>query len=244
MQCDVCKVDTPYLHHLEHLATEVETSGRSSYSALMLGIYGLEVIHVVGSGRTAVNDISWQWSLAQSEELSLKLLMRAVVEESQCSSAACGVVNHLSHHWSVAIEEQFVAYTNLACRFHQYIPQTEFRIQFPQQEHLNLCVSFLLCTVESCRENSSVVEDECVALIEVFDGVTECHVHSITIRSFDFLAVVVSLIHLNLLTLTVEHHESALITAVNLVHRHVIICKCLVRRLKCHLIFRQIKSKF
>ena len=170
--------------------------------------------------------------------------MGAVVEESECTSATGGIVNNLRHHWSVSIKEEFVANTNLACRFYQYVPEAELCIQFPQQEHLYLGVGFLLCTIKACRKYRSVVEYKSIAFVEVFDGITECHEYTITISTFYLLAVFVSLVHLNLLTLAVEHHQSTFITAVNLVNRTVVIRKCLVGWLKGHLIFRQIKTKF
>ena len=244
MKSDIGEVDAPYFHHLHHLTTEMKTSGRGCDSTLVLGIDGLEIIHVFGSGRTSVNNIAWQRSLTKSEEFALKLFVRTVVEESQCASATGGVVDNLSHHRTITIEEQFVTYTNLACRFHQDIPQTEFGIQFPKQEHLYLGVGLFLCTIEASGEDCSVVEYKSVALVKVFDGITECHEYAISVGTGHHLAFLIGLVHVNLLTLAMEHHQPALITAVDLVNRSVVIRKCLVGWLKSHLIFWQIKSKF
>ena len=66
MKSDISKVYTSDFHHLHHLATEMKTSGRSSDSTLVLGIDSLEIVHVIGSGRAAVNDISWQRCLTKT----------------------------------------------------------------------------------------------------------------------------------------------------------------------------------
>ena len=78
MKGDIGRIDASYLHHLEHLAREVDARAGCRDSALVFGERSLEVLHVLFGGmgkvlsflfRTVVDDISGQWCLAQGEEL-------------------------------------------------------------------------------------------------------------------------------------------------------------------------------
>ena len=73
--------------------------------------------------------------------------MRAVVEEAQRASAARSVVDYLCHHRSAVVKEELVAYSYLARRLYEDVPQAHFLVQLTQQKHLNLGVGLLLCTV-------------------------------------------------------------------------------------------------
>ena len=210
VQSDVSKVKATYLHTFQQLAAEVQACGRSRYSAFVLCKDALKVVKV-GLGAVVVlaliDDISWQRSLAQSKELAFKLVVRTVVKEAQCASAAGGIVNHLGHHCSAFVEEQFVTNTYLACRLYQHVPQAHFFIQLAQQEHLNLGIGLFLCAIKACRKNLGIVENEGVALVKIVEHVTE-----VKIFALDRFALGILLIHLYFLRLAVQHHKAALVT--------------------------------
>ena len=48
--------------------------------------------------------------------------MRTVVEEAQRTASAGGIVNDLSDHRTVVLEEEFVANTNLTGWLYQHVP--------------------------------------------------------------------------------------------------------------------------
>ena len=99
--------------------------------------------------------------------------MRTVVEESECTSSAGGVVDDLCHHRSVFLKEEFVANPYLSCWFHEHVPETLLLVEFPEQEYLNLCIGLLLSAIETCWKDLGVVKDEDIALVEIVDHVTE-----------------------------------------------------------------------
>ena len=136
--------------------------------------------------------------------------MRTVVEEAQRTTAACSVVDDLSHHCARLVEEELVAYTNLTCRLNEHVPEAHLLIEFAQQEHLNLCICLLLCAIEARRKHLSVVEDECIVLVEVVEYVAEVEVFAL-----DGLAVGILLIHVNSLRFLVQNHQTALVAACN-----------------------------
>ena len=90
--------------------------------------------------------------VAKSIEVALEFIVRAVVEESHCASARCGVVDYFGHHGAVFAEVKLVAYTYLAGRFHEYIPQLVVGIEFAEQKYLNTGAGFLLVAIEKARE--------------------------------------------------------------------------------------------
>ena len=210
MQSDVGKVDALDLHTLHQLAREVQTSGRSRNGTLVLGKYTLEVVEVVLCSMmilAAVNHIAWQRSLAKRVKLALELVVRTVVEEAQCASAACCVVDNLSHHRAALVEEELIAYTYLACRLNEHIPKAHLLVKLTQEEHLNLGVGLLLCTIEASREHLCVVEDESVVLVEIVE-----HIAEVEVFALNGLAVGVLLKHVDSLRFLMQNHQSALIT--------------------------------
>ena len=206
VQGDKGKVDTLNLHTLHQLTTEVQASGRCSNSTLVLSVDGLEISHILLGSRTTVDNVAWQWSLAQTEQHLLEFIVWTVVEETQRTATAGGVINHLSHHRTIFLEKEFVADTNLTGRLYKHIPQALVGIKLAQQEHLNLGIGLLLGTVQTGREHLSVVEDECIVLVKVVEDVTEVETT------------------LDSLTLTMQHHQLALVA--------------MERWLKCNLFFR------
>ena len=155
--------------------------------------------------------------------------MRTVIEETQRTSTAGGVVDDLSHHRSVILEEEFVTDTDLSCRFYQHIPQTQVRVQLTQQEHFDLGIRLLLRTVETCREHLRIVEDKRIILIEIIQNVPEVHIDGFALLISQVVTLVVLLGHFNIPTLTVCHHQPALVT--------------MISRLQCHLLLRELKLK-
>ena len=173
VQGDKGKVNTLNLHALHQLTAEVQTCGRSCNSTLVLGVDSLEILHILWSSRTLVDDVTWQWSLAKTEQHLFELVVRTVVEETQCTSAAGGVVDDLSHHWSVFFKEQLVSNTYFTCRLYKHVPQALVGIKLAQQEHLNLCICLFLGAIQSCREHLGIVKDKGIVLIKVVQNVTE-----------------------------------------------------------------------
>ena len=241
MHGDERLVDAANLHHLHQLTAEVQPCGRCSDSPLVLGEDGLEVLHVVGSGRPAVDDVARQRCLAQGKELALELIVRAVIQEPERAPTARGVVDDLGHHRPVVVEKQLVAYAYLPGRLNQHVPKAQFFVELAQQEHLNLCVGLLLGAIESGRKHLCVVEDEGVAVVKVVHYVAETEVNGIAIGIHHVVALGVFLAHLYTIALAVGHHQAALIAMVHLVDGAVGIGERAERRLKGHLRLWQLK---
>ena len=155
-------------HALHQLAAKVETGSRSHHSTLILGKDALVAVGVFGS-RLAL-DIQRDRSLAKSEKVGFKLIVRAVVEESQSAASRSGVVDNLSHHRVVESEIELVADADFACRLHEHVPQLVLFIQLTQQEHLDFGTGLFLVAVEASREHLGVIEDEAVAIVEVVEN--------------------------------------------------------------------------
>ena len=136
--------------------------------------------------------------------------MRAVVQEAQSTSAACGIVDNLGNHGSGVVEEELVADTYLTGRLHKDIPQAHFPVQFPEQEHLYLGIGLLLGAIESGGEYLGIVEYKDIAFIEIVDDIAELYVFSL-----NGVAVSIFLEEVYLSRLTVQHHQSGLVTAYN-----------------------------
>ena len=233
---DEGEVDAADLHALHKLAAEVQTGSGSGDGTLVLGIDALELLLVVGGCGTAVDHIMGQRCLAQGIELALELIVGTVVEEAQRAAAAGGVVDDLGHHGPTVIEEQLVAYSDLAGRLYEDIPQTHLLVQLAQEEHLDLGVGLLLGTIQTGREHLGVVEDKGVALAEVVE-----HIAEVKILALDGVAIGVFLEHLDGLRLTVEHHQTALVAtghAEGLVFAGLILeCALNVMRIQSNLFF-------
>ena len=212
MEGDEGEVDASDLHALHQFAAEMQTCGRSGHRTLFLRIDRLEILHILLSGGATVDDIARQGGCTQGEELAFELVVRTVVEETQGTSAAGGIVDDLSHHRPVFLKKQFIANTDLTCRLYQHIPQTEVGIQLAQQKHLNLGIGLLLRAIKTGREHLGVVEDKRVVLIEIVDDITEVEIDRIAFLILEFLAILVLTSHLDTTTLTVNDHQTALVT--------------------------------
>ena len=211
-------LDTPDFHDFHQLTTEVQPRGRSGYSTFVLGIDGLEIFHVIGIGRTMVHDITGKWCLTQSKELALEHIVRTVIEEAQGAATAGGIVNHLCHHRSVVLKEELVADTDFAGGLHQHIPKAQLLIELTQKEHLNLGVGFFLGTIKTGGEHARIVEDEDVTLIKIVDDITEGHILGVALSISQAISFSILLVHVDGLALTVNHHQPAVVAAINLFH--------------------------
>ena len=106
----------------------MQSTCRCCDSSLVLCEYTLESVQVFVGGFSPVHDIVWQRSLTEREEVAFELIVWCIVEESQCASAACGIVDHLCHHRTALVEEELVAYSYLSCRLHEHVPQAHLLV--------------------------------------------------------------------------------------------------------------------
>ena len=196
MQGNKCRVDASDLHTFHELAREMKPCGWRCYGTFLLSKHALEVFHIFLCGMVylaIVDNITWQWSLAQSKERAFEdiVLTVLVIEEAKSTSTAGSIVDYLSHHLVDIIKEEFVSYTNLTGWFYEHIPESHLLIQLSEQEHLNLGIGLLLGTIESCREHLGVVEYKRISLIEIVDDVLELNK-----LAFDRISVSILAVHI------------------------------------------------
>ena len=197
VQRDERLFDAHDLHTLHQFAREVESCDRHGDSTLMTCKDVLETLVVFLLSRTVHTDIIWNRCLAKTIEGLFEHIVGTIIEETECTSTRRGVVNHLCHQRLIRTEVELVAYTNLAGRVNQHIPQTELFIEFTKEKHLNARTRLLLVAVKTCREHSSVVEDKGITLLEIIGDLLE--------DAMFYLA-----------SLFVYNHELSLITVVEL----------------------------
>ena len=125
--------------------------------------------------------------------------MRTLIEETEGTATACRVVDNLGNHRVGVVKEEFIADTNLSCRFNKDIPKAHLGIEFTKKEHLNLGVSLLLSTPKTSREHLGIVEDECITLCEVIHNILTHDELLLAISIKDWLALFVRLVHLDFL---------------------------------------------
>ena len=218
----------------------MQTCSRHCDSALIFGENALEVAEVVLCSvmiLAAVNNITWQRSLTESIKLTFELVVRTVVEETQRTSAAGGIVDYFGHHSAAVVEEQLVADTYLACRLYQHIPQAHLFVELAQQEHFYLCVSLLLRTVQARREYFCVIEYESIVLVEIVE-----HVAEVKIITFYRITLGILLKHIDGLRFTMNDHQFALVASCHtkLLCLSFGVCKLThnAMRIECDLFFR------
>ena len=163
--------------------------------------------------------------------------MFAVVEETQRAPATGGVVDDLSHHRTILLEEQLVADTYLTGRLDKHVPQAQLRVELAQQEHLNLGIGLLLGAIKTGGEHLGVVEDEGIALVEEIHQVAERQV------LIGIVAIGVFLEHLYGLAFAVNDHQSRLVAVIDTLHRSVLVLESAMRWVECDLLFRQFESE-
>ena len=103
MQGNESELHTLDLHHLHQLGREMQTRSRGCHGSFMLGEDALEVLQVVLTSGSR-DDVLGQRSLAEGEQGTLEFVVRTVVEEAECASAAGCVVYHFGHHRLVLAE--------------------------------------------------------------------------------------------------------------------------------------------
>ena len=215
----------------------MQSGGRSCHGTLVLGIDSLEILHIISRHLTAVYDITRHGGRAQGKQLTLKLIMGTVIEETQGSSTTGGIIYHLRYHRTIILKEQFITNTYLTCRFYQDIPQAQLLIEFTQQEHLNFGICLLLGTIETGREHLRVVEHQGITFIEIINYVTEQQ------RLVCILSLAILLEDVNGLALTMDHHQTTFIAAIDFLHGTILVLKRLMRWFQCHLLLWQLKFK-
>ena len=67
---DIGEVDASDLHALQQFTTEVQTCGGCCDGTFVLGVDGLEVLHIFRSGLALVDDVSGQRGSTQGEEFA------------------------------------------------------------------------------------------------------------------------------------------------------------------------------
>ena len=122
--------------------------------------------------------------------------MWTFIEETKCTSAACGIIYDLSHHCSALVEEEFVADTYLSGRLYEYVPKAHILIELTKEEHFNLGIRLFLCAPEACRKHLCVIEDECISLTEVIGDILTGDKLLVSMRIYDRIVLIISMIHL------------------------------------------------
>ena len=149
--------------------------------------------------------------------------MRTVVEESEGTSTAGGIVNDLSHHRTILLKEELITDTDLTGRLHEHVPQTQFLVEFTQQEHLDLGISLLLGTIQTGRKHLGIVEDKGIVLVEIVEHIAEVEEDGFPLLVEQILSVLIFLGRLDALTLTVNHHQTTFITMITRLKSHQIL---------------------
>ena len=169
MQGQFCEIHAFELESFAELLAKMQAGSRGRNRTFVLGEDGLEAL-LVGGLHVAL-DVLREWGLAQLVYTLLELLVGAVKQETQCTSARGGVVDDLGHQLVVLTEVELVSNTDFTRRIDQHVPQQAFAVQLTQQEHLDGSTGLFLVAVEACRENLGVVCDQYITLIEVAQNV-------------------------------------------------------------------------
>ncbi len=183
VQSEVFGLHSAYFQTLHQFAREVHPGSWSHNSALTLGEDGLIAFGILRSGLAV--DVIGQRSLAELEQLLLKLVVGTVIEEAQGASARGGVVYHLCHHGVVIAEIEFVAYADFSGRLHEHIPKLVFLVEFAEQKHFDKGIGLLLVAEEASWEYLGVVEHHNIAVIKVVDDFLEYVVLYLTCSAVD-----------------------------------------------------------
>lgn len=182
MQGDKGFLNAADVHHLHHVFRKVDVGTRCGNSPLVLCKNRLEILHIVSCGmgklfpflfRAVVYDVTRQRSFSQCIQLTLELIVRTVVEETERAATGGCVVDDFCHHRAGLVEEELVADTDFTCRLDQYVPEPHLLVQLAEQEHFYLCICLLLRSVQSGRKHLRVIEDEGIPLIEVAEHILE-----------------------------------------------------------------------
>ena len=110
------------------LAADVQTCGRCSNSALHLCIDCLIALFVVGVDVTQGADFFGKWSLSHTFDQADELVVRAVVEESDGTTARGGIVDHFGHESVAVAKVEFVADADFASGVDDDVPKACFGV--------------------------------------------------------------------------------------------------------------------
>ena len=167
---------------------------------------------------TGIDDIARKRSLTQCKERTLEdiVVTILIIEETEGTATAGGIIDYLGYHLVDIIKEELVADTDLACRLYQHIPKAHLGIQLTEQEHLDLGIGLLLGTIKARWEYLGIIEDEGITLFEVIDDILELQEYWIAFSIYHILAILVLLVHFDGFRLLVEYHQSRLVTTGNL----------------------------
>ncbi len=197
------EIDALDFHALHQLAAEVQCGCRSHDAAFGLGENGL-IAFAVGKRMVVidrlVNHVAQALQCGRNRSFAVavegldEFLVWAVVQETECAAARCGVVDNLGHQTLVFAEIEFIADADLACRIDQHVPQTAFGVQLAQQEDLDAGSGLLLIAIQTRGKDLCVVENHKILLVEIVDEFLENFM-------FDFLALLVQHHHLTFVTM-------------------------------------------
>ena len=192
MQRNISKINTLNFHTLHQLTAKVQAGGRSSNRSFVLSKNRLETHSIFFFHRTVDNRMR-QGRFTQCIKSFFKLVMRAVIKETQGTATRSGIIDHLSHHRIVITEIELIADTDLTGRVYQHIPQTELFIQLAQQKNFDTCTGLFLITVQACRKHLRVIEDKHILIIKIIQDILKHLVFYLP-------------------RLTMEHHQTRLIS--------------------------------
>lgn len=119
-------------------------------------------------------------SLSQRIQCFLELVVRAVIQETQGTSAGSSVVNHFGHHGIIVTKIKLVTDTDLTGRIYQHIPQAKFLIQLAQQKYLDTGTGLFLISIQTRRENFRIIKDKHIFIIKIVQDILEYLVFNLT----------------------------------------------------------------
>ena len=178
------------LHSLKELPAEMQTCSRCCNRTVVLCKDCMEPLQIYRL-RSLSNPL-WHRNATYTKECLPKLIVRAVIEKTQCSAAGCGIVNNLCHKRIILSKIEFVSNSNLSCRVHKNIPKALLAVELPKKEYLYIRTCLLLIAVQACRKDFGIVKHKEVALICVINNILKNLV-------------------LYLATLLMQNHKTALI---------------------------------
>ena len=169
VQGDKRAINALNLHPLEQVLREVHTCRRGYNSTLLLGKNCLITLCILRLNLLA--HPAWQRSLAEAIEGLLELLIRTIVEETQCTTARSGIVNNLCSQNIILAKVELIADTNLTRRIYQHIPQSKLTVELTKQENFNLGTGLLLISIEASRKYLCIVKDKAVFLLKIVENI-------------------------------------------------------------------------
>jgi len=97
-------------------------------------------------------------SFAESVEGTLEIFVLALVEETECTTTTCGVIDNFGHDVLSFAKIEFVADTDFARWVYKHVPEVLLMVQFAKQKHFDASSCFFLTSIEAGGENPFVGE--------------------------------------------------------------------------------------